>query len=898
LCPEIFEKRAFSVCFLLSLGLIHIQKTVKNHLNAAPPRYEITDLGTLGGGHSSAKAINDAGQVVGWSSTADGFTLAFLWDTVNGMIDLGTLDGQYSKAYSINRSGQIVGKAYTASGYWRATLFHPTGEGNNIDLGTLGGDRSYASSINDNGQIVGWAQIASGERHATLFDPTGGRDNIDLGTLGGDESWASSINNSSQIVGTAYRLFTSPGGRFPPVTSSYLRATLFDATGQGNNIDLGALLYTYGGRYCSGAMSINENGNIVGAAWNEDPFPFVQENSQLAVLFDPTRGENNIFLGTLGWYCSSAYSINNRDQIIGWGGICSNHLCGKKPALFDPNGVDPNGFDPTGQDNNVNLYDLIDPSCGWILKEVWSINDSGWIVGEGINPDGETHAFLMTPIPPKIIYVDDDASGANNGSSCADAFIYLQDALTAAWSGDEIHVAQGIYTPDSNSTDPNGSSDRTATFQLINGVTIKGGYAGTGTPDPNARDIQLYETILNGDLNGNDIAVNDPHDLRNEPTRAENSYNVVRCTRTDETALLDGFTVTGGNSNGTYLEYSNGGGMFNDNSSSKVSNCTFIGNNHCGIAYFYNNTPTLTNCTFIGNDLGVSNHYDSSSTLRNCTFIGNREGIESYGGITTLTNCIFSGNRWAAFFDYSNSKPILMNCTFSGNTNVIGVDGDAIAIFNNCVLWGNERLQYDYDGELIINYSCIQGWTGGLDGTGNIDADPCFVEPGYWDANDVWVNGDYHLLPGSPCIDAGEPDYVSGPNETDLDGRPRVIGGRIDMGAYELPIFAEARFVPRTINLASKGKSITCYIRLPEGYDVADIDPNSVLLEDEIKPEQFSVDEHKQVATAAFDREKVQGILNVGDIELKITCQLTDGTYFEATDIVQVTDKGSGKSSM
>ena len=61
-----------------------------------------------------------------------------------------------------------------------------------------------------------------------------------------------------------------------------------------------------------------------------------------------------------------------------------------------------------------------------------------------------------------IIYVDDDASGANDGSSWTDAYNYLQDALAAAWSGDEIRVAQGIYTPDSNSADPNGSGDRTA----------------------------------------------------------------------------------------------------------------------------------------------------------------------------------------------------------------------------------------------------------------------------------------------------------------------------------------------------------------------------------------------------------------------------------------------------
>jgi hypothetical protein len=83
-------------------------------------------------------------------------------------------------------------------------------------------------------------------------------------------------------------------------------------------------------------------------------------------------------------------------------------------------------------------------------------------------------------------------------------------------------------------------------------------------------------------------------------------------------------------------------------------------------------------------------------------------------------------------------------------------------------------------------------------GPGNIDADPCFIALGYWaDANDpniivkpndpnaAWLDGDYHLLSTSPCINTGDPNFIPEPNETDLDGLPRVIGGRIDMGAYE-----------------------------------------------------------------------------------------------------------------
>ncbi|MHC4642087.1 MAG: hypothetical protein ACYS32_10615, partial [Planctomycetota bacterium] len=100
---------------------------------------------------------------------------------------------------------------------------------------------------------------------------------------------------------------------------------------------------------------------------------------------------------------------------------------------------------------------------------------------------GDVWCFT-TKLPP--ICVDVDAVGANDGSSWENAYNFLQDALIEADSAlkpVEICVAEGTYTPDSNSADPNGSGNRTATFRLIDGVTLKGGYAGFGEPNPNAR---------------------------------------------------------------------------------------------------------------------------------------------------------------------------------------------------------------------------------------------------------------------------------------------------------------------------------------------------------------------------------------------------------------------------
>ena len=409
----------------------------------------------------------------------------------------------------------------------------------------------------------------------------------------------------------------------------------------------------------------------------------------------------------------------------------------------------------------------------------------------------------------------------------------------------------------------------------------------------------------------------------------DSSPILTNCTFASNSASYGG-AMYNGNNNPTLINctltsneaIASGGGMFNNGTSPTLEECTFSGNSAGGSGGAMCNTYgslKLTNCTLrvnCANNYGGGIYSDyTNATLVNCTFNGNYSGdagggMYNYRSDLTLTNCIFSGNsgegNGGGIYCRNNSLTRVINCTFSVNS---ALNGTSLACdsygseypssvqVTNSIFWDGAYEIYNRDDSTVnITYSDVQG---GYSGEGNIDADPCFADPGYWDANGVWIDGDYHLLPGSPCIDAGDPNYIAEANETDLDGRPRILDGRIDMGAYEYRplIQAEAKIIPHTINLASKGKWITCYIWLPEDYDVADIDGRSLFLEGQIQPVQFWVNEEKQVAMARFNRSEVQGILDAGKVELTITGQLKDETLFEGTDLITVIDKRGGKSA-
>lgn len=285
----------------------------------------------------------------------------------------------------------------------------------------------------------------------------------------------------------------------------------------------------------------------------------------------------------------------------------------------------------------------------------------------------------------QVLYV---APGGLTSGSCDDWVnaCDFQYALTSAVSGQEIWVMAGVYKPTTG-------TDRTATFQLKNGVAVYGGFAGTET-DRNQRDPAANVTILSGDLNGDDNSnVNIV-----EPTRLDNSYHVV--TGATDTAL-DGFTISAGNAyvtsgGGLYNESGNptliniifsrnsahtGGGMYNISSDSPIlTNVTFSDNSayYGGGMYNAGSSPTLTHITFIDNiafDRGGGMYNSGNPTLTDVAFIGNSAveagGMHNYPGSSpTLTNVTFSGNSAVQGGGMENmlSSPTLIDVTFSGNT--------------------------------------------------------------------------------------------------------------------------------------------------------------------------------------------------------------------------------------
>ncbi len=209
--------------------------------------------------------------------------------------------------------------------------------------------------------------------------------------------------------------------------------------------------------------------------------------------------------------------------------------------------------------------------------------------------------------------------------------------------------------------------------------------------------------------------------------------SAVRCVYLANGAALTGFTIiwgatlTGGN------DVQNGG----DTSGA-------------GILCPLGDPSTVSNCIFVSNVAGDFGGGIYGGNLYNCLVVSNTAQLGSYGGGT------FGGTYY--------------NCTITANVAGIGA-GDAFGNLVNCIVYGNDPAGGNY-GFSTLNYCCTTPDPGT---TGNVLSDPLFVNP---------AAGNFRLQAASPCINAGNNAYVS--TVTDLAGNPRISGGTVDMGAYEL----------------------------------------------------------------------------------------------------------------
>ena len=207
-----------------------------------------TALPSLGGTFSTAYALNNLDQVVGYAGTLDGHSHAALWDG-STTVDLGTLGGNDSWANGINDLGQIVGQSYLADGTSHAFLYD---NGVMTDLGTLGGSWSAAYAIRNDGLILGFSQIAGDVAGHPFVWQNGTM--TDLGSLAGPTGYAelvNTINQNGDMVGSS-QLTDSDWN---------LHAVLFK---NGAMTDLNSLLPPDSGWVLRFAQRINDAGEIVG----------------------------------------------------------------------------------------------------------------------------------------------------------------------------------------------------------------------------------------------------------------------------------------------------------------------------------------------------------------------------------------------------------------------------------------------------------------------------------------------------------------------------------------------------------------------------------------------------------------------------------------------------------
>ncbi len=402
--------------------------------------------------------------------------------------------------------------------------------------------------------------------------------------------------------------------------------------------------------------------------------------------------------------------------------------------------------------------------------------------------------FVALGFPVRAAVVRVDPGGGGD-------FTDIQAAIDAARDGDTVLVAPGEYV-----------LEAPLDFNRLH------------DPDdpasPPVKDIVVRST------GGAETTI-----LRMAPDARPAERRSVVLFRSGETAAsrLDGFTLTGGRGMGGCPDAMSacgtpalGGGIFCEGASPVVSRCVITENlaqsadfgpderaRGGGVYCTAGASLVLADCAITANravsGLGGGVYADDGSSvdLVRCRVSGNVAWIGGgvYSGASvTLSNCEVTGNMARNFlcdfrsrcwgggiYCHTDSTATAINCTIAGNwaSPGAGVFTQGAVTLVNSIVWGPGSPIYVADiGSLAASHSSVEDRV--LPGAGNLSVDPLFVASGRFEGDpflgDVWVDGDYRLLPGSPLIDAGTRE---GAPADDLDGTERPCGLGVDIGAHE-----------------------------------------------------------------------------------------------------------------
>jgi len=332
----------------------------------------------------------------------------------------------------------------------------------------------------------------------------------------------------------------------------------------------------------------------------------------------------------------------------------------------------------------------------------------------------------------------------------------------------------------------------------------------------------------------------------------------------DENTVLDGLTIQNGPQ-----------GVFGFGTQATIRHCIIRDNLEGGITQ---SNGLIEDTQILNNNVGLA---DCNGLIRRCIIRNNRfNGLEEcngsitdsriekngqsgvYAGQLEIVRCLIASNTFEGVIGPARliDQSFIVGNRLSGVISFAGQQDGGIV--RNSVIAGNRGFGFDHANKHVVNCTVVSnGSPGFVYHVGTIDhciiwnnqggqffnsttptnsgsANPYVIQPGYWDeANGEWLNWDYHLSVFSPYIEAGDPNYPTSPNAAtgDIEGNPRVVGSRVDIGAYEFQAACEGDDfdgdgTPDVCDRDIDGDGI------PNVADVCDDTPLGVSVDDEGRP--------------------------------------------------------------